>query len=364
MHDHPHIVILCSRLDMPGGIERAVVNTANLLASHGHTVTLVILDTTSESYYPIDPLIHVVQQPLSFGITHEGNVISRKIKLLSDVLALRKIIRRYYQGILISSEYPFTVASILAGARKRSSVIAWEHHHHAWLEKNNFWKRLCNLAYPKMDSIVCLNKSEAEHYSKKGRATVIPNFVKVQPLIKLKEDPQTILSIGWLIRRKGIDLIMTMAKEILTRHPRWKWKLIGEGEMKEEVLEFVKNEKLEGRFILQQPAGPDLNDEYLNASIFVLASRHEAFPMVLLEAMSNRLPCVSFDCESGPNEIIRDGEDGLLISKEDTAAMTAAIEKLITDAELRNKMGAAARENIKRFSPENVYQLWSELFAK
>ncbi|MBK8142711.1 MAG: hypothetical protein IPK57_18195 [Chitinophagaceae bacterium] len=73
-----HIVILCSRLDLPGGIERAVVNTANLFSEKGHSVSLVILDETRNSFYPVHPSVEIIHQSLSFGITPEGNVISGK----------------------------------------------------------------------------------------------------------------------------------------------------------------------------------------------------------------------------------------------------------------------------------------------
>ncbi|MCB0473630.1 MAG: glycosyltransferase, partial [Flavobacteriaceae bacterium] len=121
-----HIAILSSRLDLPGGIERAVVNTANLFTQKGNSVSLLIMDNSSESFYPIHPSINIMQQQLSFGITPEGNVISRKIKMLSDVLALRKILKKINPDIVISSEYPFTVASVLARPNKKLKIYSWE----------------------------------------------------------------------------------------------------------------------------------------------------------------------------------------------------------------------------------------------
>jgi glycosyltransferase involved in cell wall biosynthesis len=82
--------------------------------------------------------------------------------------------------------------------------------------------------------------------------------------------------------------------------------------------------------------------------------------MVLLEAMSYGLPCVSFDCPSGPSEIIQHNNDGFLIEKESIPELTAAISMLITDETKRKKMGIAASAHISRFSPEAVYKKWSE----
>lgn len=357
-----HIGILCSRLDLPGGIERAVVNTANLFSGKGHTVTLIILDETNKSFYPVDSLVHVVNHPLSFGITPEGNVISRKIKLMNDVFALKRILKRYYPDILICTEYPFVAAAILAGARSKSTVYAWEHHHHAWLQKSPFWEKLCKYAYPKTDAVICLNQTEATHYATKAKVAVIPNFVDVQEAQQAELTEQCLLTIGWLIPRKGIDYIMQAAKQILRANPGWTWKLIGNGEMKQQVVDFIAAEKLENRLILQEPVSASIGDEYRKAYCYVMASRFEAFPLVLLEALSHGLPCISFDCPSGPSEIIQQGEDGLLVEKENVPALVSAVQSLIDNKALRQKMSVKARKNIARYSPETVYGKWAALF--
>lgn len=358
-----HIAILCSRLDLPGGIERAIVNTANLFTDKGNKVTLVILDGTNKSFYPLHSSIQILKQPLSFGITTEGNIISRKLKLLSDVLKLKKIIKACKADIVISTEYPFTVAAVLARAKKYSRLFAWEHHHHAWLQKNKFWTFLCKQAYPKLNGIICLNKTEADYYKHIALTLIIPNFIETKSGELSSCTNKTILSVGWLIPRKGIDLMLQAAKHILTNHPEWKWKLIGEGEMKEQVNEFIHKETLNGRFILQAPINSEIKSEYLNASIYVMTSRFEAFPMVLLEAMSVGLPCISFDCPSGPSDIITDHVDGILVEKENTSQLTEAISSLITDDEKRKKLGQNAFKNINQYSPKNIYKLWEEIFS-
>ncbi len=358
----PHITIICSRLDLPGGIERIIANTASLFQTNGHRTTILILDENRNSFYPIHSDVEILQQPLSFGITREGNPISRKIRLLGDVLKLRRVLKSIKADIIISTEYPFTVACMLAGAKKYSKVLSWEHHHHDWLKKNKFWSMLSEMAYPKLDSIITLNKREADHFKKYTGVTVIPNFIENRSGKYSTAENKTILSIGWLIPRKGIDMMLETAKTILTDHPDWKWKLIGDGEMKEDVSKFIHNNNWEDKFILQSPSHADLSSEYANASIFVLTSRYEAFPMVLLEALSFGLPCISFDSPSGPADIITHEKDGLIVEKENTAKMTEAISQLIKDDSLRKKMGRQAIESMKRFSPDMIYEEWRKLF--
>ena len=355
------ILIICSRLDLPGGIERAVANTANLFVENDRKVCLLILDVNKQSFYSLDPRMEILQHPLSFGITPDGNIITRKLKLLSDVLSLRKILKKIKPLMVISTEYPFTVAAVLTGCRKYTRLISWEHHHYHWLKRNGFWEKLYQLAYKRLDDIVCLNKDEALYYSRYTNVTIIPNFISDVKEKTEFDKSRTILSAGWLIPRKGIDLLLATAKEVLWANPGWKWKLIGKGEMENMVRSFISDEELEERFILQEPGATDIGNEYRNAEFFVLSSRFEAFPMVLLEALSNRLPCISFDCPSGPDEIIIHGEDGLLVEKEDVGALINAVNKLIRDSSIRQKMSTQAIKNVKRFSKEKIFSRWAAL---
>jgi glycosyltransferase involved in cell wall biosynthesis len=357
-----HITILCSRLDLPGGIERSVVNTVNLFVEKGNKVTFLVLDSAIESFYPVHQSVNVIQLPLTFGITNEGNIISRKIKFISDIIKLKRKIRLLNPDVIISSEYPYTVAIILAGQKKYSRIYAWEHHHYAWLKKNRFWTFLFKRAYHKLHGIICLNQTEAEHYYKIAPSFVIPNFIDTINVQQSSGNSKQILSIGWLIHRKGIDMMLKVAKNILQKYSDWTWKLIGTGEMEEKVKNFIIIEKLEGKFILEPPIDSNLENKYLNSSIFVLSSRSEAFPMVLLEAMAHGVPCISFNCPSGPADIITHNVDGLLVEKENTEKLADAISFLITNEEMRKKMGEKAVENVQRFSPENIYELWKQLF--
>lgn len=353
-----HITILCSRLDLPGGIERAVINTANLFANNGHQVTLVVLDETNNSFYPISAAVKVVQHPLSFGITPEGNVITRKIKWLGDVLKLRRLLKSLAPQLVIATEYPFAAAAILSGARKHSKVVAWEHHHYYELKRNLFWNKMFRLTYPRLDAVVCLNEDEKNLFQTVNHhSVVIPNFIA--PAVIDPQHNKRILTVARLTAVKGIDLLLTIAKEVLTKHADWQWKLIGDGELKKDVTDFIEKENLAGKLILQPPIDHNIITEYREASLFVMTSVNECFPMTLLEAQSAGLPCIAFDCETGPRHIITN-DNGILVEKEKPVQMADAISSLIQEEEKRKKMSGNAFEDIKRFSPGAVYQLWQQ----
>ena len=170
------------------------------------------------------------------------------------------------------------------------------------------------------------------------------------------------ITVGRLIHRKGIDLLLTVAKSILKNNPDWTWKIIGDGEMETQVRDFILQEKMQERLILTPPVSNNLSDEFCGSSVYIMTSRFEAFPMVLLEAMSYGLPCISFDCPSGPSAIISHQQNGLLIAPENTNSMENAIQELINDPEKRMDMSAQAIIRARQYTGETVYKQWEHLF--
>ena len=361
-----HIVIACSYLHVPGGYEKAVITTAGLLAGKGHRVTLLILDKTPDTYYPLHPAVKIVQAPLHFGITESGNPFLRKWWMWNDIRKLRRLIRQLRPDHFIASEYPFAVTAVLAGARKYGRVYSWEHHHHGAQVMNRFWRSMVKRTYPQLDAVICLNKDEQSHYlALNNHATVIPNFITA-PLGN--ENPKKefdLISVTRFNHIKGIDLLMQVAKDLLPAHPELKWKVIGYGEQEAAFLDFIRQEGLGQQLVFQAADKTDLGPDYQTAGIFVMTSRNECFPLVLLEAMSHGLPCIAFDCETGPRHIIRHDETGWLVPKENTGSMVLAIRKLaLDDNQTRTRMRDHALERIKLFYPDKVYEKWLELFSR
>lgn len=357
------VVLICTGLHTPGGIERAIVNLGNLLSSNGIDTTILILDTTSHSFYEIQPQIKISQENLHFGITQSGNVFSRKLQFVNHIKKLRQLLREIQPSIVISTEYNLTIASYLTYQRK-AKLISWEHHHFYWIQKNKFWQFLFKIIYPKVDKVVCLNKTEAALFNRQGcKTTVIPNFTPNQSLVSHSEN-KNLLTIGWLIKRKGIDLIPQIAEKIKIKHPDWKWQIIGSGPLHKILQQEIDKRNLKHFLIVAPPTSPNLTSVYVDTSIYVMTSRFECFPMVLLEAMSYGIPCISFDCPTGPADIIQHNEDGLLIDLGNVDAVADAICSLIENEEKRKKMGKKAQYNVQRFSPEIILNQWQQLFEE
>lgn len=356
----PAVVFVTSRLDLPGGTERTLVNVANLLCGNGHPVTILITEPISGSFFPIDKSVKLLTADLNFGITSRGNFLLRKLRLRKDIRELRRMLLANDQRIVIGTDYVSSIASFIAVGKSGFKVLAWEHHHFNWLEKSYFWRSLQKRIYPRLRTVIALNHREAELYKRAGCSTVvIPNFVTQN--VSVVERQKKILTVGWLIDRKGVDLIPQIASAVFNDFPDWTWTIVGEGTLEVHLHDEIARHALQDHLFLRSPTSSDADELYAGVSLYVMTSRLECFPMVLLEAMSRGIPAVSFNCPTGPAEIISDKDDGLLVHAGDVSAMIDAVRGLIADADRRQKMSKAAEKNMQRFSPEKIYALWKNL---
>jgi glycosyltransferase involved in cell wall biosynthesis len=361
----PHIAFVCSRLDQPGGIERACVNTANLFAAKGYRVTIVVADITANSFYPLLPGVQIVQENLHFGINTSQNWLARKLAFVRDIRRLRKLVQQLSPNLLIATEYPFAIAAVLSGLRKKTRIISWEHFHFFELEKSRFWGMLLRFCYPRLSGVVVLNQDEKRLFQRLNKqCTVIPNFIEAATNESSGHRRKRILTVAHLsAHKKGFDIFPDIARKVLADNPGWEWKVIGRGEMSNSLSQFTAAQGLQDRLHLQPPSSPNLDAEYVNAAVFVLTSRFECFPMTMLEAMNNGLPCVAFDCETGPRAIIQPTVNGLLAERENPDALVSVLNELLHSDEMIERMSVEAVKSVAAFSPEVVYERWRQFFT-
>ena len=143
--------------------------------------------------------------------------------------------------------------------------------------------------------------------------------------------------------------------------PEWRLDIFGQGEWKERLQQQIVDCGLEGCCAINAPTA-DIVSEYAASSLLVMSSHYEGFPMVLIEGMACGLPAVSFDYKCGPRDIIREGVDGFIARDGDVADLAGKMLLVIGDEQLRRSMGQAAREVVRRFSPDSVMEKWLSVY--
>ncbi|MET9547705.1 glycosyltransferase family 4 protein [Streptomyces sp. NPDC006627] len=166
---------------------------------------------------------------------------------------------------------------------------------------------------------------------------------------------------GRLIPVKRYHLLVEAFAAVAAAHPRWKLRIYGRGP-KHGALRARIDELGLSDHVFLMGANPSLATEWAKGAIAAVTSREESFGMTIVEAMGCGTPVVATDCPHGPAEIIRDGEDGLLVRSGDRDAVAGGLLRLIEDDGLRRAMGSAARRSAERYAPENIARRYEELF--
>ena len=142
-------------------------------------------------------------------------------------------------------------------------------------------------------------------------------------------------------------------------HPDWSLKIYGQGNLKSELQDLIKQEGLMGYVHLCGVTHTPFL-EMKRAKIFVLSSFYEGFPNVLCEAMHAGLPCISTNCKCGPSELIENGRNGFLVKVGSVDAMAKKIQTLIENEKLRDVMGKEAQKTTERLEMGVICSKWRE----
>lgn len=217
-------------------------------------------------------------------------------------------------------------------------------------------------AIDKYDAFVVLTKEDAENWRNFKNLHVIPNALPSYSDRISECKSKRVISVGRLSKQKGFDILIDVWKLVSEKHPDWSLDIFGEGECRNFLQEKAKGNGLYN-IEFHRPVC-NINDKYLESSIFVLSSRYEGFGIVLIEAMACGLPCVTFNCPCGPSEIVVDGESGFVVPAGNVELMADKICTLIENYELRIAMGQNALKSVSRYDIDVVMSKWKELLQK
>ena len=321
------IGFLLGNFQTNGGIGRVTSIIADELCKKDE------IEITTISYFKTDaPVLYDISSSINQYVLFSAPVsMVKAILKYSAIKKLRAIIEKENLDIIVGCGALFYPLVILAAKGTNAKTICWEHTDPATTHDYNFQGVARKLAVKSADKIVVLTKSAQKYYLetlkvKKDKLYQIYNPVS-KDAAKSKEyngNSKKIISVGRLSYPKNFSALIDIASNVLSQYPDWTWDIYGEGEERAELTAKIESKNLVGKVNLKGQVY-DLYDRYGDYSFQVMTSRYEGFPMSLIEGAVNRLPLISYDITTGPNELIVDGVNGYLVEKENTNEMTKKI---------------------------------------
>jgi GalNAc-alpha-(1->4)-GalNAc-alpha-(1->3)-diNAcBac-PP-undecaprenol alpha-1,4-N-acetyl-D-galactosaminyltransferase len=350
-----------------GGAERVTTVMANHWADNGDAVTLITLDDAQPGNYAVDPKVHRVGLDV---MGDSSNPLQAVWNNFSRIRKLRAAIRDSSPEIVISMTDKMNVVTLLACIGLRRRVLICERIDPRHRKMGRIWPCLRRITYPWCNRLIVQTqgvKDYAKRYTKRKPIHVIPNPITPSASKPTGSNPpknkRYLAAMGRFDNQKGFDMLIKAWASIARKHLHWSLRLIGDGSDRETLEQLCREYQIEDRVEFSGWLA-DPTSALCECDLFVLSSRYEGFPMALLEAMACGLPAVSFDCKSGPAEIIRHEVDGLIIPPDDVAALTAAMHTLISDEKTREEYAQRAVEVIERFSIGKFLKRWEDVLEE
>ncbi|MFY0714345.1 glycosyltransferase family 4 protein [Seonamhaeicola sp. NFXS20] len=365
------IVFLIDQVYRHGGIERVLSIKANYLASNSKNSVYIITSEQNKNkacYHFNSNIIFKdlgVNYHRNLSYFHPKNVlkIPRHIRLVKQTLNKIKpdvvvvcshSVDTYFVPFINKSipkvkEFHFS-KSIEVPYRKKGAK-----------SKKKYFLYFADYVEKKYNKLIVLNKDEAKYY-KSNNIAVIPNPITFYPSQVSQLNKPIAIAAGRIAPVKRFDLLVDIWELIHKKNNNWQLHIYGEGDKNYiDTLQKQINEKQLSKHIILKGKTDNIQDKMLNASVFLMTSDNECFPLVLLEAQACGLPIVSFDCPHGPRNIISDKNGILIPPKKQTKFANAAIN-IINNETLRKKLGQHARENAANYNEKAIMDKWLTIF--
>lgn len=357
------ILIYINSMNPAGGIERVVSNLSNEWVKQ-FNIFIVVKDNPS-SFYRLDSRTSLItiDCPLKLNMK---NRFSRIFSLFSNIIRvhfkLRKTIAKINPNIIYTTNPVNSLEVCLLGKKKSKKLIISEHG--SKFGYNNIYNYIKKLVYPRAFKISVPTSLDTRLYLEEGYPAVfIPHISTFSRQEKNFVCEKVILNIGRLTQdKRQIDLLRIWNEIVKEKADQgWRLKIVGRGEEKENLTNYIDANNLNNSVEILEPI-KDVDQFFKMASIFAFTSQFEGFGMVLLEAMSFGVPCISFDCPSGPRDIIDDGVNGFLIEDRNHKSYKKMLVELMSNNELRENFSNQSFIKASNWENQRILNQWYELF--
>ncbi len=372
------IVYVTPALYMAGGVERVLTLKANYFAEHfGYDITIILTEGKNKPlFYPLSDKIKVINLNIGFEELWSCSFIRKIFVYLKKQRRYKELLTaelmRIHPDITISllrREINF-INDIKDGSRKigelhvnRANYRNFEANDSNFIKNlfAKFWMQSLVSKLKQLDRFVVLTEEDKTAWSELHNICVIPDPLSFIPTQHSPLKEKRVIAVGRYVYQKGFDLLLHAWTKIEKQCSDWQLAIYGDGN-RTPYEQQMKDLGIDGtRCHLNGPTA-DIQQEYINSSIFAFSSRFEGFGMVLVEAMACGLPVISFDCPCGPKDIIQNHVDGLLVANGNIEKLAEAIIWMTQHPEQRKAMAAKAIDNVQRFKIDQTAEQWKSLF--
>jgi len=343
-----------------GGAQRVISTMANYWAEKGEEVHLAII-YKNEIFYSLHKNVIVHQLGFEYGFNGKIKGLLRIFKISREI---RKLMKEQSPAAAISFLPRVNISSIIAKIGTKVPLIISERSDPNFQTNiSRIDKILMKILYPLADGMVLQTEYVKKYFAKyKTKKFVISNPMRNFDRQYISQQKyQNIIAVGRLGKEKGFDTLIRAFS--LVKNNEWKLFIYGQdhgdGKYRKYLEEIVKKNSLEQKVFLPGTI-ENISDKYCDSSIFVLSSRYEGYPNVLMEAMTHGLACVATNIPAGVPEMIIDGENGIIVPVDNELKLAKTIEKLINDEKLRRKLGENAQNIIKTQNLDVIMKKWEK----
>ena len=340
-----------------GGTIRTTLTRAGHLAATRDIAVVSVIRRRDEPFFPFPPGVrvralearHPILSRLPSLLIHPEDYAYPSASLQTD-LAFVRWLRSLEGGALVTTRPAFNL--LAARLAPKSVVTIGQEHQHLGIHRPRLAADI-RRHYGRLDALTTLTSQDEHDYRRllagaRTHVERIPNQVPLADAPAADPDAKLVVAAGRLNLQKGFDLLVPAFAAASRRHPGWQLRIYGSGPERARLQAQI-DDLAAGDRIALLGRSDRLVDAMSEASVFALSSRWEGFPMVLLEAIAIGLPVVSFDCPTGPRDIVGDGHGGVLVPPEDVDELAAALDGLMADPARRHALAAASRRRAADF---------------
>ncbi|MBT2482032.1 glycosyltransferase [Streptomyces sp. ISL-94] len=374
------IFIVSNNVDELGGVTTWSHQMARLFTDRGHRVHIVGIAPVAEEIrqklpqdLPYDVTTLYEEHPPAArrlrGIKGRLNAperrrqAARRAGMRAKGEQLSELFRAARPGGLVIVTQVWAMEWVALADTKGLSVIGMSHESFEASKKSTRGERV-RRHYAEVDRLLVLTAEDADLWIRAGMENVgsMPNPLPFMPETPAPRTEKVVASVGRLAFEKGVDLLLDAWADTAPRHPDWVLRIYGAGLEEPALRAHCTSLGLDDSVEWMGSTG-DVLGALRGASVFAQASRAEGFPITLLEAMAAGLPVAAFDCAPGVREIVTHGEDGLLARLGNTMELAGHLDALMSDRELRDRLGDTAFQAVKRYSSAEITDRWETLFS-